>query len=216
MNDSFIKYNDNHITSNEEKDTVTKIYDSFDHTCYGSFVFGMHSKQILKWKFKINYLDPDGYMAIGIDQSHGKHINDCFAKKKGTYAYYSNGNGYNNGECIYNYGSRYGVGDIIIMNVDTSLCLLWFEIGKENKTWYGTSKVGEIKKGSIKTFKQIKIQSTSDRFTMAIYLDCGDDSISLLSFSCDSLLISDQKQDINEETEVLFYFFLSLHFAINN
>lgn len=210
MAEYFNTFNKNNITITSNKKRITQ--SGYVHSIYGCLMIDndFNNKTVTKWLFKIHSLYYSDSICIGIDSSNEKYIDGEFSDNiNGSIGYHSNGDVYKDNKKI-EYGDEFNADDIITMihNPISRTITFTKQYGsdktRKEKTWYGGSKkIIEIKKGTINTYKAIKMNNDNKKYKMCVYLKGSGSSVELLS--CDQYIGDNQQNDNNEDNTVSFY-----------
>eukprot|EP01084_Bolivina_argentea_P302772 522657_1 len=157
--------------------------DSGYGTSYGALQFDCRSNLVHKWQFSISKKAQGGAMAIGIDDSNGKYIEEYpFGKKdSNNYCYWSRGTKQSARETV-TYNQSWGDKDKILMIFNGSNGELSF------KTTTGAVQ------------KAFNVKMSDNKYMMCVYIEGGSwsgkgDSISLTSYSCSPSADIEEKKD---------------------
>eukprot|EP01084_Bolivina_argentea_P302773 522658_1 len=157
--------------------------DSGYGTSYGALQFDCRSNLVHKWQFSISKKAQGGAMAIGIDDSNGKYIEEYpFGKKdSNNYCYWSRGTKQSMRETI-SYNEKWNFKDKILMIFNAVNNTLSF------KTETGTLR------------KAFDVKISQNKYMICVYMEGGNysgkgDLISLMSYSCS------QSEHIEEKTD---------------
>ena len=154
----------------DDKLTITNISIDGDwSTCYGAQLIKANTNLIHKWKLRINELDPNPVLCIGIDDSNGKFVDKCFSQQRTSmnYAYKANATKRVQNKSS-NYGTQWKQNDIIEMIVNLSKQTISYAVNNKNQ---GIA------------FSKIK-KDNNTIYRLAAYIFDPGDSITLLNYSC--------------------------------